>query len=115
MNTQINPSILSIVANGEVARLSNRSTSYGNEARLQSWINAVSKAAQKLSDGAPVQAFEGKLAIYSQDSGKLYIADRKTCQCESYVKGQSQPCWHRAAHTLVNKVAQVEGVLEAGD
>ncbi len=100
------------MAHASITQAVNRSTVGAalQEARRQCgqhlrWLNALNRAALNL-EACPWQ-FDGEtLVIHSAtDTSTRYTVDAQGCQCRAAQKGN--PCWHRAAHRLLVKAAEM--------
>ena len=69
------------------------------------WLNALNRAALNL-EACPWQ-FDGDTLVITSatDTGARYTVDAHGCQCRAAAKGN--PCWHRAAHRLLVKAAEM--------
>lgn len=61
------------------------------------WINAVRRAERELLEN-PYIHFDGQTLLILSPSLHLYETQQQ-CQCKAFA--MHQPCWHRAAHRLV--------------
>ena len=100
------------MANATVAQsISRRNVAQAlQEARRQCgqhlrWLNALNRAALNL-EACPWQ-FDGETLVITSatDTGARYTVDVHGCQCRAAAKGN--PCWHRAAHRLLVKAAEM--------
>ena len=99
------------MANATVTQAVNRSTVAAalaaarlEAAKHQAWINAINRAALNL-EACPWQ-FDGDiLVIKSATSTARYTVDAQGCPCHAGKAGK--PCWHRAAHRLLVKAAEL--------
>ena len=64
------------------------------------WQRAIAKAKGQL-EANPFMHWNGSALVILSDSNEVYEANG-TCQCKAYMKGQ--PCWHRAAARIVQRV-----------
>lgn len=110
----MNNNTLKLVALKEDNRLESKRNERNTE-RIDRWKVAVGKAYTVLSgfgEGQGYRIYQDNLVVVSPESNAIYIANRDTCQCKAYSEGLKQPCWHRAAHTLVSKVFQIEAIFQ---
>ncbi len=99
------------MANSSISQAVNRQTVAAalKQARIeaaehQQWITAINKAAVNLE--ACPWWFDGTvLCIASTTGARRYTVDAHGCECPSGQHGR--PCWHRAAHRLLCKAAEV--------
>ncbi len=99
------------MANATVAHAVNRTTvalalaaARTEAGKHQAWITAINRAALNL-EACPWQ-FDGEiLIITSATSAARYTVTPEGCQCKA--GGSGKPCWHRAAHRLLCKAAEM--------
>ena len=63
------------------------------------WEVAIVKAKAQLESN-PYMHFDGHSLLILSPSGEIYSANGK-CQCKAFAS--CQPCWHRAAASLVER------------
>lgn len=111
----MNNHLLEVIATEEVARL-NSHIEQSTPERIKRWTNAVEKAFDYLRNngtnyGVAYKMLPTGLAVVSSDKNTIHFATRNECDCDAYVNS-GNPCWHRAAYTLISKYNMVEKVLQ---